>query len=361
MRGKKVAPSLAILWIALTGQAVAQEKSAKQRGAVQVPDGAAAAPVLEITARTNNEIAGVLRRAGLPVSFSSKMETPSRAVVQVQVGDVILDAQGDNEFRTQNGHGHDLSVDENAALAALARHLKAPVVWTEKDLSIHEAVLLRAVQYWGGAPVDGALLDVMQHSPDEIAGTFRSNARSADHARALEVQFSAWLATPSRVQIRLQLGDHFLTSDVDLDQEIAILEGSGLAVSSDELQILVDFASEYERFLTPDHRDPLPHEDFFYRVLSIWAQHEPGWTFESHVVTAPATIEVLNPVSPEELDELGLKDLALTCTNDDEFEDCHPVNTSICWSSDPGVVLLATGCECGTYHSYHNTGKGVFS
>jgi hypothetical protein len=233
-----------------------------------------------VTTEADDQIAGVLQIVALRVEFSSHMETPSRAVIQVQLSEVILEAQADevSDTRTLDSHGHELSEDERSALAALAADLKEYLRLDDRGLFPHEELLLRAVSFWAEARVGWPLLDVSAHSGDEITGAFRSDRRSIAHFGSLDLSFASRMLTPWRIVLELQLGDHSLTADVDLQRKIAKLEGSGRALSAEQLQTLENFAAQYERYLTPDQRDPLRHEDMFYRVISVWAQYPAGHT-----------------------------------------------------------------------------------
>ncbi len=143
MRRRKVIVSVVVLGGALAGEGVAQDH------------GATVAPVLQITAQRDDEITGVLSRATLRVSFSSRMEDRSHAVLHVNLGDVMLDAEADfgQDTRTLGGDGHELTLDEHLALvelnAALERHLDP----YRRELSPHADLLHRVVSYWAEAPV----------------------------------------------------------------------------------------------------------------------------------------------------------------------------------------------------------------
>lgn len=133
-----------------------------------------------------------------------------------------------------------------------------------------------------------ALLDITTHTDDEIAGEFRSES--------LHIIFRSRLEGPSHVVLHLRLGDDILEAEVDLEQRTAMLDGHGRALSRDELTALEDFGAEYERYLDPDRRPPLLHEDMLYRVLSFWSWTPADRPLKRHLVSAPV-VTYLQPMA----------------------------------------------------------------
>lgn len=89
MRRKTVAVPLAILGIVLTGHTAAQQPAAGQRKPIDAGDTMPAAPALDITAHTDDHIAGGLTRAAL-IDHTARMKAPSCWVVDVVVDVVAL-------------------------------------------------------------------------------------------------------------------------------------------------------------------------------------------------------------------------------------------------------------------------------
>ncbi len=144
---------LTILGFALIGQAVAQEPRAGQPRA-HAGGKATVAPAMQITAHTDDQITGVLTRGSLRVGFASRMETPSRAVLRLELGHLVLNAEADyqNETRTLDGHGHALTVEERMGLLALSAKLERYLNPYNRQLLGHEDLLFRVVSYWAEAP-----------------------------------------------------------------------------------------------------------------------------------------------------------------------------------------------------------------
>ncbi len=147
MGRRKAAVLVAFLGFALTTSAITQDPRANQKAPI--------APVLEITAHRDDEITGVLRSATLRVSFSSRMQDRSHAVLQVKLGDIMLGAEADlgEDTRTLDGHGHELSLDEHLALAELNTALEQHLDPYKRELAPHADLLHRVVSYWAEAPV----------------------------------------------------------------------------------------------------------------------------------------------------------------------------------------------------------------
>ncbi len=83
MLRKKAAVSAVILGFALTSQGVAQEPGAGQPRA-HAGGKATVAPAVQITAHRDDEITGAFTRDALRIRFTSRVETPTRVVLQVQ-------------------------------------------------------------------------------------------------------------------------------------------------------------------------------------------------------------------------------------------------------------------------------------
>lgn len=147
MRQNRAATSAAILAFTLISPGVAQEPGADQKATV--------ARRVQITTRTDEEIRGVLTRNSMRLTFASRMETPSRAVLRLKVGNVVLDAEADlaADTRTLDGHDHGLTFDERMALVELTGELERSLDPYRRRLSPHEDFLFRLVSYWAEAPV----------------------------------------------------------------------------------------------------------------------------------------------------------------------------------------------------------------
>ena len=109
---------------------------------------------LSLTTEAEDHIAGVFPWDASEVRFSSRMDTASRASLRVELGDLVLEAEGDyeNDTRTLDSHGHELSIGERLSLAALSAHLKERLRPDDGDLAPHEDLLLKAVSFWAKAP-----------------------------------------------------------------------------------------------------------------------------------------------------------------------------------------------------------------
>lgn len=110
---------------------------------------------LRITTRTDREISGTLGRAGAPISFTSRLDTSSKAVLQVIVDGHTLTATLDQNSQTGSWEGGDraFSASDREGLEALDYALTRYLNPFERDLPLHEHLLHRMAMFWSEAPV----------------------------------------------------------------------------------------------------------------------------------------------------------------------------------------------------------------
>ena len=146
MLQRKTAVSVVVLGSILTGHAVAQERKLDEKPPL--------APAVQFTAHRDDEIAGAYTRDAVRISFTSQLETPTRAVIQVRLSDLILDAEIDLEKKTAilDGHGHALSVQQIKALQAVGNHLERYLDPDRREPLQHEDMLYRVLSYYTMVP-----------------------------------------------------------------------------------------------------------------------------------------------------------------------------------------------------------------
>ena len=82
-----------------TAIAVAQDTQTQDRELGEAAKQSPAA-LFDVTTHTDDEIAGEFRSSSLHITFKSRLEGPSRVVLQLRLGDDLLEAEFDLERRT---------------------------------------------------------------------------------------------------------------------------------------------------------------------------------------------------------------------------------------------------------------------
>ena len=193
-------------------------------------------------------------------------------------------------------------------------------------------------------------MNISTHTHDRIAGDF-------DEA-VVRVSFASRIEDDSRVVLHLQLGDALLEAEMNLEQRTAVVDGHGHALSADQLTALREFGAAYERNLDPDRREPLAHEDAFFRVISFWSWSPVGMPLKRYVVSGSHT-EVADPVEfDEKSTERFPSGVGPMCGGGpEEFSFCDDDD---CFQSEDTITYLSAGCACEFYELSHDM-DGFFS
>lgn len=185
---------------------------------------------------------------------------------------------------------------------------------------------------------------------DEIAGALRFSTR--------ETHFQARLENPWRVVTEVQLNEHRLDAEIDLLNKMAILDGHGATLSIEQIMDLTAIGVELERLVASQNRDPLPHEDMLYRVLSSYALGFAGYVMNR--VEVEATFGTCQPIPATTPNPVC--GAPASNTEPEYFLSCNPflplcvldpiiMDTGICYLRGTGPN---DGCECGYYLVSHD-------
>lgn len=152
---------------------------------------AAESHALNIASRTAKEMAGRFAHEGSVVSFISRLESPGRASVRVEVGALTLEVWADFESEVARTDGHDgvITLRNRQALAALFEQLQPVLGRGPAGLAAHEGLLYRRIAYWSEAPV-GTTFGVRQFGPPRHDFGQGRGAVGRDGAAALACQRS---------------------------------------------------------------------------------------------------------------------------------------------------------------------------
>lgn len=178
------------------------------------------------------------------------------------------------------------------------------------------------------------------HRDDEIAGAYTRDA--------VRISFTSQLETPTRAVIQVRLSDIILDAEIDLEKKTAILDGHGRALSFEQVKALQAVGNDLERYLDPDRRNPLPHEDMLYRVLSWYTMVPPGTPLNRLEVSAPvSTCYPTNNPSCRTGGICGAGGTEELCDCNGFFSCLDDNNDGICYLSNPNV--------CDYYDVWHDS------
>ncbi|MEE9293446.1 MAG: hypothetical protein V3W34_00570 [Phycisphaerae bacterium] len=178
---------------------------------------------------------------------------------------------------------------------------------------------------------------IATHSDDEITGAYTRDA--------LRISFTSRLVTPTRVVLQVQLDGAVLDAEVDLAHETAILDGHGHALSVEQIKAIQAVGNDLERYLDPDRRKPLRHEDMLYRVLSFYTMVPPGIPLERLEVSA-----AVSTCFPADTSGAG----GICGGGAEDLLDCNGIDSCLDDNND-GICYLETACDCAYYDVWHDS------